>query len=169
MSRFKQFVTALVVTSSALAASSAAANARPGQGYERNFTDHQKGTPCEEIFINHPYIDGREFRVVSSFKANGSYYASRYHNRNLMSSGNKYHECDATVIAYNGLPNGTILRVRNPLNGKVVIAVVQDKGGPDVDRRPDLSRGLIELLGDGPAEDVGLLKGLIYEVLEPTS
>ncbi len=167
ISRSRRIASALIVISSMLATPSAATNARPGQGYERQFEDHQKGTQCQEIFTNHPYIDGHEFRVVRSFTADGSYYASRYHNRNAMSSGEKYHECDATVIAFNGLPNGTILRVTNPRNGKSMIAVVQDKGGPAVDHRPDLARGLLEFLGNGPAEDVGLLKGLTYEVLEP--
>lgn len=161
-------VTALVAISLVLAASSAVAKTS-GHGYTRDFSGHVKGTQCEAVFTNHPLIDGKEFRVASTFTADGSYYASRYHNRlPEMSAGNLYHECDATIVAYNPLPNGTILRITNPVTGISQIAVVQDKGGPYVDSRPDLSRGLLETLGGGrSAEEIGLLKGLIYEVLVP--
>jgi len=161
-------VTTLVAISFALAASSAVAKPS-GHGYARDFSGHIKGSKCGAIFTNHPLIDGTEFRVENTFTANGSYYASRYHNRSPeMSAGNLYHECDATIVAYNPMLNGTILRITNPLTGISQIVVVQDKGGPKVDTRPDLSRGLLETLGGGrSAEEIGLLKGLTYEVLVP--
>jgi len=63
---------------------------------------------------------------------------------------------------------GTILRITNPRMEVQTYAVVQDKGGPVVTRRPDLSRGLLELLGNSePAENIGLLKNLTFEVVVP--
>ena len=176
MLRNRTFVSALIAAN--LVASSVAANNRPGQGYERDFSSHQTGTQCEEYLTDHPdlepILDPGEVRVIKRFRADGSYYASRFHNRNPMSTGNLYHECDATVVAYNPLPNGTILRITNPQTNVSVLAVVQDKGGPIVSHRPDLSRGLIEVLGNPeeatptqPAEDIGLLKNVVYEVVIP--
>ncbi|MBY0537994.1 septal ring lytic transglycosylase RlpA family protein [Patescibacteria group bacterium] len=162
------FVTTLVAISLALAASSAVAKPIPGQGYERDFAGHKKGSQCQELFASHPYLEAERFETIKTFKADGSYYASRYHNRNPMASGTLYHECDVTVVAYNSLPKGTVLRITNPKTGISQLAVVQDRGGEHVTRRPDLSRGLLETLGGGrPAEEIGLLKGLTYEVLRP--
>ena len=163
-------VTTLVAVSLMLIASSAVAKPQPGHGYEHDFSQHQKGTQCQEVFDSHPYLDNKRFETVKVFKANGSYYASRYHNRNKMASGTLYHECDVTVVAYNSLPQGTILRITNPKTGISQLAVVQDKGGKHVTKRPDLSRGLLETLGGGrSAEEIGLLQGLTYEVLKPTN
>ena len=170
LEQLKKVVTTLVAISLVLTASSAVASNRPGQGYDREFHDHTRGTQCQVLFGDHPYLTDQTFRTVDTFTADGSYYASRYHNRNLMSSGTLYHECDATVVAFNSLPNGTILRITNPQTGISQLAVVQDKGGERVTTRPDLSRGLIETLGGGrSAEEIGLLVGLVYEVLEPTN
>ncbi len=168
LNKLKNVVTTLVVISLALTTSSAVASGRQGQGYDRDFSGHARGTPCQVIFGDHPYLTGQTFRTTSTFIADGSYYASRYHNRNPMSSGTLYHECDATVVAYNSLDNGTILRITNPQTGISQLAVVQDKGGEKVTTRPDLSRGLLEALGGGrPAEEIGLLTDLVYEILEP--
>ena len=162
--------TTLVAISLALAASSAVAKPIPGHGYEHDFSQHIKGTQCHTLFYSHPSLEGKRFETVGTFHADGSYYASRYHNRNKMASGTFYHECDATVVAYNSLPKGTILRITNPKTGVSVLAVVQDRGGSEVDARPDLSRGLLETLGGGQlAEDIGLLKNLTYEVLRPVT
>lgn len=165
-----KFVPTLVAVSLALAASSAVAKPQPGHGYDRDFSQHIKGTQCKVLIDGHPYLEGKRFATVETFEADGSYYKSHYHNQNKMSAGTKYHECDITVVAYNPKPNGTILRITNPKTGISQLAVVQDKGGPEVDTRPDLSRGLIEKLGGGrSAEDIGLLKNLIYEVLKPVN
>lgn len=160
--------TTLVAISLALAASSAVAKQVPGHGYDRDFSKHKKGTQCQMVFDDHPELTSQTFETVKTFKADGSYYASRYHNRYPMASGTKYHECDATVVAFNSLPKGTILRITNPKTGISLLAVVQDRGGAHVTKRPDLSRGLLETLGGGhSAEEIGLLKGLTYEVLKP--
>jgi rare lipoprotein A (peptidoglycan hydrolase) len=168
--RSSTVVTTLVAISLALAASSAVAKSGgiAGQGYERDFAGHTKGEKCQMLFASHPYLEAERFETVKTFTADGSYYASRYHNRNPMASGTKYHECDVTVVAYNSLPKGTILRITNPETGISQLAVVQDRGGEHVTKRPDLSRGLLETLGGGrSAEEIGLLKGLTYEVLKP--
>jgi hypothetical protein len=162
-----RFVPTLVAISFILTASSAAAN-QPGQGYQRDFSQHHKGTQCRTLLDSHPDLKNPHLKAVRTFKADGSYYASRYHNRNKMASGTKYHECDVTVVAFNSLPKGTILRITNPKNGISQMAIVQDRGGVHVTKRPDLSRGLLETLGGGrSAEEIGLLKKLTYEVLVP--
>ena len=109
-------VTTLVAISLALAASSEVAKSGgiAGQGYERDFAGHTKGKKCQMLFANHPSLEAERFETIKSFKADGSYYLSRYHNRNSMASGTKYHECDVTVVAFNSLPKGTILRITNP-------------------------------------------------------
>jgi rare lipoprotein A (peptidoglycan hydrolase) len=169
LTHLSKLVTTLVAISViTLAASSAVAEPTPGQGYERDFSRHQRGTQCQVLFDSHPYLDGQQFRTVETFEADGSYYASRYHNRNSMASGMLYHECDVTVIAYNSLPLGTILRITNNNTGISRLVVVQDRGGSRVSTRPDLSRGLIETLGGGrSAEDVGILRDLRYEIVVP--
>lgn len=157
------------LTAAILVATSAAANDRPGKGYDRTFSHgHIAGTKCDFFFTQHPLLTNEVFEVKKSFIADGSYYGNRlFHNRNKMAAGTKLHECDATVVAYNSLPLGTVLRITNPENDRQVLAVVQDRGGPNVSRRPDLARGLFERLkGDGQPAD-GVLKKLTYEVLVP--
>ena len=169
--RSRIIVTTLVAISLiGLAARSAVAKSGlvPGHGYERDFAGHTKGTKCQKLFASHPYLEAKSFETIKTFTSDGSYYASRYHNRNPMASGTKYHECDVTVVAFKSLPKGTILRITNPKTGISQLAVVQDRGGAHVTKRPDLSRGLLETLGGGrSAEEIGLLKGLTYEVLKP--
>jgi len=150
-----------------LAVTVADAGQFPGQGNPRDFADgHVPGTECAEIFTDHPALTAEEYVIKKRFVADGSYYGNRlFHNRNRMASGNKLHECDGTVVAFNSLPLGTIVRITNPNNGKRALAVIQDRGGPHVTRRPDLSRGTYERLDEGPAD--GVLKKLIFEVLVP--
>ena len=138
-----------------------------GQGYQRDFNQHSAGTKCREVFTTHPLLtDVEEWRVTERFVADASYYGNRlFHNRNPKASGNRLHECDATVVAYNSLPLGTVLRATYPVTGKVIYLVVQDRGGPHVSRRPDLARGAFELLADREAE--GVLRNVVYEVLVP--
>ena len=59
-------------------------------------------------------------------KGKASYYANRLHGR-TMSNGEKYHK-DSMTCAHLKYPLGTMLRVRNPLNGKEVIVKVTDRG-----------------------------------------
>jgi rare lipoprotein A (peptidoglycan hydrolase) len=169
------FAATLVVASIMLMASSAAANTgpEPGQGYVRNFEEHMRGTPCEEKFFNHPQLDEVEQEnlvAIESFESDASYFGNQFHNRNDMQSGNKLHECDATVVAFNSLPQGTILRATNPVTGRVLLLVIQDTGSEIVSRRPDLARGALEFLGgDLPAETIGKLEDIIFEVVVPTT
>ena len=167
--RSKIFVTTLVAISLALTASSAVAiGGFPGQGYLRNFNDgHVHGTKCAEIYTDHPEIDGKNLLPTKVFVADASYYGNQFHNRNKMPSGNKMHECDATVVAFNGLPIGTILKATNPTNGISIFLVVQDRGGPEVDTRPDLSRGASEDLRNDDKPAHGTIENVIYEIMVP--
>ncbi len=55
-----------------------------------------------------------------------SYYADMLHGR-TMSNGEPYHR-DSMTCAHLKFPFGTILKVRNPINDKVVIVRVTDRG-----------------------------------------
>lgn len=59
-------------------------------------------------------------------KGKASYYDNKLHGR-TMSNGEKYHK-DSMTCAHLKYPLGTMLRVRNPLNGKEVIVKVTDRG-----------------------------------------
>ncbi len=61
-----------------------------------------------------------------TFRGNASYYADRFHGRK-MSNGQRYHR-DSMTCAHLKLPFGTMLKVRNPKNGKEVIVEVTDRG-----------------------------------------
>lgn len=171
----RRFVATLIaiIMQLVMTASSAAANSRPGQGYVRNFEEHRRGSPCEEIFFDHPLltaIEPNSLIATDRFISDASYYGNQFHNRNDMSSGNKLHECDATVVAFNSLPQGTILRATNPENGQTLLLVIQDTGSEIVSRRPDLARGALEFLGGNrPAEEIGKLEDIIFEVVEPST
>lgn len=166
MSTFYRFALTLAAGFIASAMLATSVMARPGQGYERDFSGHTRATPCQEFFSDHPYLDGiEEWVVVEQFTADASFFGNWHHNRNDMASGNRLHECDATVVAYNSLPQGAVLRATYPATGLSVLVVIQDTGGPTVSRRPDLARGAFEMLSGRPAE--GVLQEVIYEVLRP--
>ena len=57
---------------------------------------------------------------------NASYYSNKLHGRHT-SDGGKYHT-DSMTCAHKTLPFGTILKVRNPKNDKVVYVKVTDRG-----------------------------------------
>lgn len=57
---------------------------------------------------------------------NASYYANKFHGR-LTSSGKTYHK-DSLTCAHRTLPFGTLLKVKNPRNGKEVVVEVTDRG-----------------------------------------
>lgn len=71
-------------------------------------------------------------------KGKASYYANKLHGR-TMSNGEKYHK-DSMTCAHLKYPLGTMLRVRNPLNGKEVIVKVTDRGPHAKKYIIDLSR-----------------------------
>lgn len=57
---------------------------------------------------------------------NATYYGDRWHGRRT-ADGSSYHK-DSLTCAHRTLPFGTLLHVRNPKNGKVVIVKVTDRG-----------------------------------------
>lgn len=59
-------------------------------------------------------------------KGNASYYSNRLHGRR-MSNGDPYHR-DSMTCAHLKYPMGTLLKVRNPKNGKEVVVEVTDRG-----------------------------------------
>jgi hypothetical protein len=162
-----------VLTLVLLSTTFANASRDESRGYPRPFDNgHQAGNACGERFTDHPLLQNTDNLTVSErFVADASFYGNRlFHNRNPMASGNPLHECDATVVAYNSLPMGTIIRVTNPANDISIYVVVQDRGGPLVTHRPDLARGGFEsLLSDGQSADqIGVHRDLIFEVMVPS-
>lgn len=75
-------------------------------------------------------------KAQPTFKGNASYYSDRLHGR-TMSNGERYNK-DSMTCAHLTLPLGTMLKVRNPLNGREVIVKVTDRG-------PHTKRFIIDL------------------------
>lgn len=73
-----------------------------------------------------------------TFKGNASYYADKFHGRK-MSNGQRYHR-DSMTCAHRKLPFGTMLKVKNPKNGKEVVVKVTDRGPFSKKFVVDLSR-----------------------------
>lgn len=71
-------------------------------------------------------------------KGKASYYSDKLHGR-YMSSGIRYNK-DSFTCAHRNHPFGTLLKVKNPANGKEVIVKVADRG-------PFSSRLIIDLSG----------------------
>lgn len=106
---------------------------------------------CPMVYVDNPSIASmQDADPVKPVNMRASFYGNQYHGGILNDADKKtnvrFHECDATVVAYNKLPKGTVLRVTNPKNGHTIMVVVQDTGGPTVDHVLDLSRGAAELL-----------------------
>lgn len=77
-----------------------------------------------------------------------SYYSDKLHGR-TMSNGDKYHR-DSMTCAHMHYPFGTLLKVRNPINGKEVIVKVTDRG-------PFSKRYIIDL-SKAAARELGFLR-----------
>ncbi len=175
--RSSKVVTTLIAVSLVLAASSAVANSRQqwldSQGYVREIEPRGTG-PCDIILTNHPLIDGREFEVVSTTIMTASWYgnsaSTSFHGQRLHSE-RPFNECDATVIASNIYPPGTVLRIS--YRKATVLGVVQDSGSAALDEKPatpaenriDLAKGAIQLL-DENYDTIGLLP-VVVEVMRP--
>lgn len=78
-------------------------------------------------------------------KGNASYYSDKLHGRK-MSNGQAYHR-DSMTCAHLKYPLGSLLKVRNPLNGKEVIVKVTDRGPFTRKFIIDLSRAAATELG----------------------
>lgn len=74
-----------------------------------------------------------------------SYYGPGFHGR-TMANGRPFRQDHAT-IAHRRLPLGTVVEVRNPRNGRRVVARVTDRGPYVGGRIADLSRGVATVLG----------------------
>lgn len=74
-----------------------------------------------------------------------SYYADRLHGH-FMSNGQRYHR-DSMTCAHLKYPLGTLLKVRNPMNGKEVVVKVTDRGPYTRRFIIDLSRAAAKALG----------------------
>ena len=57
---------------------------------------------------------------------NASYYANKFHGR--MTSSGAIYDKNGFTCAHRTLPFGTLLKVKNPRNGKEVIVEVTDRG-----------------------------------------
>lgn len=74
-----------------------------------------------------------------------SYYSDKLHGR-TMSNGERYHR-DSMTCAHMHYPFGTLLRVRNPINGKEVVVEVTDRGPFSKRYIIDLSKAAARELG----------------------
>ena len=74
-----------------------------------------------------------------------SYYSDKLHGRK-MSNGERYHR-DSMTCAHMHYPFGTLLRVRNPINGKEVVVEVTDRGPFSKRYIIDLSKAAARELG----------------------
>lgn len=78
-------------------------------------------------------------------QGNASYYSDALHGRK-MSNGERYHR-DSLTCAHLKLPFGTMLKVRNLMNDKVVVVKVTDRGPYSKRFVLDLSRAAAKQLG----------------------
>ena len=76
-----------------------------------------------------------------------SWYGKAFHNR-LTASGARYNMY-AMTVAHKTLPFGTVLKLRNPKNGKVVTVTVTDRGPFIKGRSIDLSKAANDKLKCG--------------------
>lgn len=78
-------------------------------------------------------------------KGKASFYANKFGGRRT-ANGEKLHH-DSMTCAHRTLPFGTLLRVKNPANGREVIVRVNDRGPFVRGRIVDLSRAAARKLG----------------------
>lgn len=84
---------------------------------------------------------------------NATYYGDRWHGRRT-ADGSSYHK-DSLTCAHRTLPFGTLLHVRNPKNGKVVVVKVTDRGPYRANTIIDLSKAAasqIDMIRAGVAQ-----------------
>ncbi len=89
-------------------------------------------------------LQGRVYSQVL-YQGRASYYSDVLHGRK-MSNGDPYHR-DSMTCAHLKLPFGTMLKVRNLMNDKVVIVKVTDRGPYAKRFILDLSRAAARELG----------------------
>lgn len=88
--------------------------------------------------------DPKDFTVSGTFKGKASYYGSKFHGRPT-ASGEIYDKGDLTC-AHKTLEFGTMLKVTNLNNGKVVFLRVNDRGPHVKGRVLDVSYAAAEIL-----------------------
>lgn len=126
---------------------------------------YNKGTPRHEIQTPMPlhslYPTAAQWRILLFAmlcllshpqthaqildKGNASYYSDALHGRK-MSNGDRYHR-DSLTCAHLKLPFGTMLKVRNLMNDKVVVVKVTDRGPFSKRFVLDLSKAAARQLG----------------------
>ena len=79
-----------------------------------------------------------------TIRGNASYYADKFHGRPT-ASGEPYNK-DSMTCAHLKYPFGTMLKVRNPINGRTVTVRVTDRGPYVKSRVIDLSRAAAQKL-----------------------
>ena len=82
---------------------------------------------------------------AQQYVGKASYYSDELEGHR-MSNGERYHR-DSFTCAHRKFPMGTMLRVRNPLNGHTVTVEVTDRGPFSAHRIIDLSRAAAQELG----------------------
>lgn len=97
------------------------------------------------------------FSRGDTLRGGTSYYANKFHGRKT-ASGVRFDNSKLTC-AHKTLPFGTSLKITNPLNGKHVIVVVNDRGPYIGKRIVDLSKRAFREIDD-------LRKGVIHVIVE---
>jgi rare lipoprotein A len=101
-----------------------------------------------------PRPEGRRTKSLETLTGTASFYSDRLHNRRT-ASGVPY-DRNAYVAAHRSLPFGTVLRVTNLTNDRVVTVRVVDRGPFIKGRILDLSRRA--------AEDLNFIRAGLTEV-----
>lgn len=83
-------------------------------------------------------------RIV--YYASVSWYGKKFHGRK-MANGEIYNMYNPLVVAHKTLPFKTLVKMTNPLNGKITFLVVKDRGPYIPGRHFDLSYAAAKKLG----------------------
>jgi len=78
--------------------------------------------------------------------ARASWYGPGFEQRR-MADGKRFSSADPTIAAHRTLPFGTRLRLTNPLSGRSIVVIIQDRGPYVRNRSLDLSRAAAACLG----------------------
>lgn len=89
-----------------------------------------------------------------------SWYGKPFHGR-IRADGKEYDMNDAETVAHKTLPFGTKVRFRNPTTGRMLVAVVRDRGPFIPGRSFDLSLGGSRVLGTTKSGVASLLTCIV--------
>ncbi len=103
-----------------------------------------------------------ETAFAGSFEAKTSWYGAQFQGKR-MANGEKFDMHDPEIVAHKTLPLGTVLLVRNPVNGIGVVVTVQDRGPYVRGRGLDVSAKAAEMLGFKERGTATLVVKILYK------